>query len=182
MQKLLNDIKGISSNYIILHEIIYSTTMSVYIPLLYIDTQGIVWIYMDTRVINDLKRIIKNVNKLNLKWFYRSTGIDFNLEMNNVDTFFTNYNDLLKFNFKFDNWLYQIPQKNLDTLIVFDKILEMVEYYNHEEAFLMIINQYEIRKKSNFNYYSRKKGLFLYDPDGILSNLKRSLTIGEIIK
>ena len=178
MKELFEKIRD--SNLILLNEIIYSASKSIYIPLVEMDSNGMVWVYMEMRVINDLKRVIKKLDKANITWFYRSTGMTFNDDMLDNHNMRVNCEFILRSVFRQETWFRKHELDNMALLKGWDKLCAMVRYYNFESDFVDVVDSYRIF--TDFpNMKDRKKGQFLYDPYNKIIETRRLFLLKTII-
>lgn len=182
MQELYEEIKGNDSNLIIIRDIIYSSSCTNYIPLLQMDDQGIIWVFLNAQVINDLKRLIKRLDRMGMQWFYRTTGVRFDADMYYRDTVLDNYKHLIRFACRVESWNFEIHHNNMVKLKVLDKIIEMGNYFKHNSELYNILDCFTLTRKPHHYSTLNTKPNYLYDPDGTVEAFKRSLLILSIIE
>ncbi len=179
MQELFERIKGNDSNLIIIRETIYSSSCINYIPLLQIDEDGVVWVFLNLQVINDLKRLVKRVNKMGLTWFYRSSGLRFDAVMSTSGAKFMNYEELIQFSCKVESWNFHIAVDNVEKLGVFEKVMEMCSYYDDRNLVIEVIDSFEFTTKKHYVHQGKFKRI--HDKDGKVKRFRRSLQLSSII-
>jgi hypothetical protein len=177
MQELYDKITNSNSNLITLSGIIYSTTHHVFKPIVKYDSD-VWWVYLDASLVNDVKRIIKYLDKHNMVWFYISTGCSYDALVTTVDFHINNYWNLIRFAFPHRSGNYSIYSKNIDALDVVNKAIEASKYFNNVETLIKVIDRFDM---AGINKAYRNRYIRLHDPTNKMLSIRRQLTIGLII-